>query len=72
MGYGNVKTIIGRYLEKGGQVISLEPHLYEFVGLKELEQEGDTSLVGGMAFSSAPAAFDYAANALNTILEELV
>lgn len=72
LGYGNVKTIIGRYLEKGGQVISLEPHLYEFVGLKELEQEGDTSLVGGMAFSSAPAAFDYAANALNTILEELV
>lgn len=68
-GMGNVPTLIGKYRAQGGMVLSLEPHLYEFVGLKSLEQEGDESVVGAMSFESPEAAFDYAARTLNNILE---
>ena len=69
MGSGNVPALLTKYHAQGGQVLSLEPHLYEFVGLKTLEQEGDESVVGGMSFTTAEAAFDYAANTLKKILE---
>lgn len=68
-GHGNVPALIRKYYAQGGKVLSLEPHLYEFVGLKSLEQEGDESVVGAMAFATAEEAFDYAANTLKTILE---
>ncbi len=68
-GQGNVEAIIRDYFARGGEVLSLEPHLYEFVGLKSLEQEGEESVVGAMSFPDAPAAFDYAANTLKSILE---
>ena len=71
-GLGNVPTIVGNYLAQGGKAISLEPHLYEFVGLKSLEQEGDESVVGAMAFADAPAAFDFAVNTFKTILEGIL
>ena len=70
-GLGNIEAIIRSYFALGGKVLSLEPHLYEFVGLKSLEQEGEESVVGAMSFSDAPTAFDYAANTLKTILEEI-
>lgn len=69
MGRGNVPELIHKYIGQGGTVFSLEPHLYDFVGLKALEQEGDESVVGAMSFATAEAAFDYAANTLKTILE---
>ena len=71
MGIGNVPEILRRYLAQGGKVMSLEPHLYDFVGLKALEQEGEESIVGGMRFENAEAAFDYAARTLKKILEEI-
>lgn len=71
-GLGNVPAIVRAYLAQGGNVFSLEPHLYEFVGLKSLEQEGEESVVGAMAFADAPAAFDYAANTFKSILEGIL
>ena len=71
-GLGNVPAIVGAYLEKGGSAVSLEPHLYEFVGLKALEQEGEESVVGAMNFADAPSAFDYAVNTFKSVLEEIV
>lgn len=68
-GAGCVAEIVARYAAQGGQMLTLEPHLYEFIGLKGLEQEDDQSQVGGMAFETAEAAFDYAVNNLNEILE---
>lgn len=68
-GHGNVPALIRKYHALGGKVLSLEPHLFEFVGLKGLEKEGDESVVGAMAFTTAEEAFDYAANTLKTILE---
>ena len=71
MGRGNVKALISQYFAQGGTVLSLEPHLYDFVGLKNLEQEGEESVVGSMSFTTAEEAFDYGANALKKILEEI-
>lgn len=70
-GAGRVKELVAKYAAQGGELLTLEPHLYEFVGLKGLEQEDDQSQVGGMAFKSAEEAFDYAVNNLNEILEEI-
>ncbi len=70
-GAGRVKEIVAKYAGQGGTMLTLEPHLYEFVGLKALEQEDDQSQVGGMAFKTAEEAFDYAVNNLNEILEEI-
>jgi hypothetical protein len=69
MGSGNVPQLIASYYAQGGKVLSLEPHLYDFVGLKNLEQEGEESIVGGMSFATAEDAFDYAANTLKKITE---
>ena len=69
MGAGNVPAIVARYAARGGEVLSLEPHLSNFVGLKALEQEGDESIVGDMKFESTEAAFDFAANNLYRIVE---
>ena len=68
-GIGNVASLIAKYHAQGGRLLSLEPHLYDFVGLKNLEQEGEKSVVGTMSFATAEAAFDYAANTLKQILE---
>ena len=70
-GAGHVKEIVAKYVAQGGTMFTLEPHLYNFVGLKALEQEDDQSQVGGMAFKTSEEAFDYAVNNLNEILEEI-
>ena len=69
MGAGNVPAIVAKYAAQGGTVLSLEPHLTKFVGLKALEQEGDESIVGDMQFANNEAAFDYAVNNLYKIVE---
>ena len=70
-GKGNVPALIAKYFAQGGEVLSLEPHLFEFVGLKALEHEGEESLVGALSFETAEAAFDHAAMKLKNILEEI-
>ena len=37
MGIGNVTAIVGDYLARGGEVMTLEPHLFDFTGLSALE-----------------------------------
>lgn len=71
-GSGNIPALIAKYFAQGGEVLSLEPHLYEFIGLKALEQEGDESVIGALSFETAEGAFDYAANKLKMILEGIV
>ncbi len=70
-GVGNVPQLIAKYAAQGGKVLSLEPHLFEFVGLKSLEQEGEESIVGAMSFTTAEEAFDYAVHNLKMIVEGL-
>lgn len=70
-GDGNVAELLKLYKKAGGSVLTLEPHLYDFVGLKSLEQEGEESVVGAMSFNSSEEAFDYAVESLNKLIDEL-
>ena len=67
-GIGNVPALIRMFAAQGGRMLSLEPHLSEFVGLKSLEREGEESIVGALNFESNEAAFDHAVKALRKIL----
>ena len=68
-GVGNVPQLLAKYAAQGGQLLTLEPHLTAFVGLKSLENEGDESVVGHMHFDDNNTAFDYAVNNLYNIVE---
>ena len=70
-GDGHVPEIAKMYTQQGGTLFTLEPHLFEFAGLADLEQEGQTSNVGHMAFETPEAAFDCAAQNLIKILNNL-
>ena len=70
-GLGNVAAIVKDYLSKGGCAMTLEPHLKVFDGLKALEEDGNTSAVGGFVYASADEAFDVAVSALKDILQEV-
>ena len=67
-GIGNVPLLLEKFAARGGQLLSLEPHLSDFVGLKNLEREGEESIVGTLSFPSHEAAFDHAAMALKRLL----
>lgn len=66
-GDGHVAELLKRYEGKGSGVLTLEPHLMEFVGLAGLEN-GEKSKVGGYAYSSQREAFDSAVQALKALL----
>lgn len=68
-GAGNVQQLLRNFAAQGGKVLSLEPHLTEFVGFAALEEDGNKSAVGGLSFESKPAAFDFAANSLKKLTE---
>lgn len=72
LGDGNVLQIVKDYLSRGGVNMTIEPHLMEFDGLKDLEESGDTSVVGKRyIYPSADAAFDAGCSALRKILVEV-
>jgi hypothetical protein len=68
---GQIGALLARYEKAGGGVVTLEPHLTEFVGLADLEEEGDESAVGGCKFASGREAFDYATNSIKNIIASL-
>lgn len=70
-GAGNVAAIVKAYLARGGIAMTLEPHLMVFDGLKDLEEDGNTSAVGGFFYATADEAFDAAAASLKNILQEV-
>ena len=67
-GAGHVGEILCRYAAQGGSAVTLEPHLAVFDGLKDLEQEGNTSHIGKYVYPSNDAAFDAACTALKHLL----
>ena len=71
VGVGNVEQLLKNYAAKGGNVLTLEPHLYEFVGLKSLEREGEESVVGDMSFKASEEAFDFAVDNLKELVAEI-
>ena len=68
-GIGNVKFILDDYIRNGGDSVTVEPHLTVFDGLKALEKEGDTSVVGEVyKYSSNTEAFTAAVSALRKLI----
>ncbi len=67
-GIGHVPEIVAAYLQQGGEVMTVEPHLRVFSGLAALERKGEESLVGRFEYESSDAAFDAACAALQAIL----
>ena len=71
-GCGNIPTILKKYYEMGGRDLTLEPHLFVFDGLKELEKDFDESEIGERdTYPTARAAFDAAVTALNGLIKEV-
>ena len=66
-GVANVPKLLENYAAIGGGVITLEPHLFEFVGLAGLEREGATSVIGNN-YSTKREAFDAGVNALKALI----
>ncbi|MBR4072905.1 MAG: sugar phosphate isomerase/epimerase [Clostridia bacterium] len=68
-GQGNIQKIAKEYLSMGGYAFTMEPHLAEFVGLSDLEKEGDKSVVGtSHSYKDNDEAFDAACNAFKSLL----
>ena len=68
-GAGNIAYIVRKFLESKRYALTLEPHLTVFEGLKDLEEEGNTSGIDGSAYATAEEAFDAGCVALRTILK---
>ena len=64
-GIGNIAKLLKMY---DGEILTLEPHLYEFSGLKNLEQEGETSNIL-QCYNNNREAFDAGVFALKDILK---
>ena len=67
-GIGRLRDYLPLFAKQGCTVLTLEPHLAEFVGLKALEGEQERSEVGGLNFENNRAAFDHAVTKLKGIL----
>lgn len=71
LGNGQLPTYLKRFFAKGCEVLTLEPHLASFVGLKGLENGDVEQSMTSWSFSTPREAFDFAANALKSILKEI-
>ena len=67
-GIGNLPAIVKDYLARGGEVMTLEPHLQEFVGLSALEN-GESVKTQQISYKNNDESFDAAVAALNKIVE---
>ena len=67
MGIGHLPDILKDYIARGGEAITVEPHLQVFQGLENLEREHKTTLPR-FAYPTSDAAFDAACSALKALL----
>lgn len=67
-GVGNLEYIIKDYMNNGGHNMTLEPHLFDFIGFDKLETEKKEKK---FAYNSSMEAFDAAAGALNAIIDRI-
>ena len=66
-GIGHIPEILPRYAARGGEVLTLEPHLKVFDGLSQLEDGG--SIKQGFVYKTSEQAFDTAVHALKAIIK---
>lgn len=69
-GLGNIPTILKDYFARGGEVMTLEPHLHLFAGLDKLE-DGESLKPGVRTYRDNDEAFDAGVTALKKILADI-
>jgi len=67
-GIGNVRAILDDFRARGGNAVTIEPHLSVFAGLKDLERAGEETKIDPFTYESSDAAFDAACNALKALM----
>lgn len=70
-GIGNLPYILDDFGKRGGEVLSLEPHLTIFKGFAELEKKGESIDANDFRYPDPKSAFDAAANALKDVIKSL-
>ena len=68
-GNGNLQDIVKKYMENGGTVFTMEPHLTAFGGLEALEKEGGRSGIGKYSFKNNRESFDFACDTFKKLLQ---
>lgn len=68
-GLGNLPVLLKKYADQGGEVVTLEPHLMEFVGLDQLENGEKTE--SAVVYKNNDESFDAAAAALKKMIMEV-
>ncbi len=71
MGIGMFKELLTDFSKDGGGILTVEPHLAEFVGLDNLVRGDETKHMGKIAFASNREAFDFAVTSLKNIIKEI-
>ena len=66
-GIGHVPEILREYVSRGGESVTVEPHLTVFEGFASLERDKKTE-IPAFSYPSSQAAFDAACTALHAIL----
>jgi len=69
-GIGQISTILNAYAAQGGQILTLEPHLWTFEGLGALERSGEDGNVQNRA-ATALEAFALGVNSLREIIHNM-
>ncbi len=69
-GEGNIPTILSDYFARGGEIMTLEPHLHLFAGLDKLEN-GESLKPGVHTYRDNDEAFDAGVTALKAILDRI-
>ena len=70
-GLGRISEYLPKFVAKGCDMLTLEPHLSVFSALASLEEEGEESKIGLYKFESKREAFDYAVTSLKDIIKEI-
>lgn len=70
-GLGHIPEYLPKFVAKGCNVLTLEPHLSVFSALASLEEEGEESKIGLYKFDSKREAFDFAVKSLKDIIKEI-
>ena len=67
-GIGNLAKIVGDFRARGGDAVTVEPHLRVFDGLQALDRNGDIRSIGKYVYATNDEAFDAACSALKVLL----
>lgn len=70
-GIGHIADYLPDFVNRGCYVLTLEPHLNDFVGLAALEEESSRSNVSKLKFTNNVESFNYATNSLKKLINGL-